>query len=281
MINDQLGSAETFVDEAANHGDSQAPAGGAATLRIINIKKSLGDAQILKGVTLEAAAGRITGIIGPNGAGKSTLLNIVGGLIKPDEGQILSGDRDLTALPMQKRARLGIVRTFQLSRELGELTVLENLLVAPLDQSGERVINAFLGRRRFAQEERVSAKRARQYLQKVGLWALADAPARTLSGGQKKLLELSRALMLDPKIILLDEPAAGVSPPLRDEISRLIQDLRAEGKTLLIVEHDMDVVARLCDHVYVLSEGANLTSGRFRDVVSDERVIRAYLGGVA
>jgi ABC-type branched-subunit amino acid transport system ATPase component len=281
LINDQLGPAETFVDEPASHGDSHGPGAAAATLRIAGITKSFGDARILKGVTLDAQAGRITGIIGPNGAGKSTLLNIVGGLIKPDEGQILCGDRDLTMLAMQKRARLGIVRTFQLSRELGELTVLENLLVAPLDQSGERVINAFLGRRRFREEERASARRAKQLLLKVGLWRLADAPARTLSGGQKKLLELSRALMLDPRIILLDEPAAGVSPPLRDDISRLIQELRDEGRTLLIVEHDMDVVARLCDHVYVLAEGANLTSGRFKDVVADERVIRAYLGGVA
>jgi ABC-type branched-subunit amino acid transport system ATPase component len=281
LIDDQLGSTETFVDEGEDRADSHGAAESAASLRIVGITKSLGDAQILKSVSLDAAAGRITGIIGPNGAGKSTLLNIVGGLIRPDEGRILIGDRDLTLLSMQKRARLGIVRTFQLSRELGELTVLENLLVAPLDQSGERVINAFFGRPRFRAEERAAAEQARRYLRKVGLWALADAPARTLSGGQKKLLELSRALMLDPKIILLDEPAAGVSPPLREEISRMIQDLRDEGKTLLIVEHDMDVVARLCDQVYVLAEGANLTSGRFPDVVSDERVIQAYLGGVA
>ena len=280
LSNDQLGSTGTFVDEFARHGASRGNGGKTAKLQIVNITKSFGDAQILKGVSVDAEAGRITGIIGPNGAGKSTLLNIVGGLIKPDAGQILSGDRDLTMLAMQQRARLGIVRTFQLPRELGELTVLENLLVAPLDQSGERVINAFLGRRRIRREERASAERARQFLLKVGLWKLADAPARTLSGGQKKLLELSRALMLDPEIILLDEPAAGVSPPLREEISRLIKDLRDEGKTLLIVEHDMDVVARLCDHVYVLAEGANLTSGRFADVVADERVIRAYLGGV-
>ena len=281
MSNDQLGPAWPLVEERARHEPMRGEAEKTAKLQIVNIKKSLGDALILKGVSLEAAAGRITGIIGPNGAGKSTLLNIVGGLLKPDDGQILSGGRDLTVLAMRQRARLGIVRTFQLPRELGELTVLENLLVAPLDQSGERVINAFLGRRRFRREERASAARARQLLLRVGLWKLADAPARTLSGGQKKLLELSRALMLDPDIILLDEPAAGVSPPLRAEISQLIKDLRDEGKTLLIVEHDMDVVARLCDHVYVLAEGANLTNGRFADVVADERVIRAYLGGVA
>ena len=280
MITDQAGSAERFPDDRGHSGDLPALGGDRAALRVVDIRKSLGDTKILKGVTLAAETGRITGIIGPNGAGKSTLLNVVAGLIKPDEGSILIGYRDLTLLSMQNRARLGMVRTFQLSRELGSLTVLENLLVAPLSQSGERVMGAFLGRRRFREEEQASARRARQLLLKVGLWKLADTPARTLSGGQKKLLELSRALMLDPKIILLDEPTAGVSPPLRHDISRLVQDLRAEGRTLLIVEHDMDVVARLCDQVYVLAEGANLTSGRFAEVVADERVIRAYLGGV-
>lgn len=281
MIADQIGFAERFSDDHGRSGDSPALGGDRAALRVVDIRKSLGDTQILKGVTLAAETGRITGIIGPNGAGKSTLLNVIAGLMKPDTGSILIGDRDLTLLSMRNRARLGMVRTFQLSRELGSLTVLENLLVAPLGQSGERVINAFLGRRRIGQEERASASRARQLLHKVGLWKLADAPARSLSGGQKKLLELSRALMLDPKIILLDEPAAGVSPPLRHDIAHLIQDLRAEGRTLLIVEHDMDMVARLCDQVYVLAEGANLASGPFAQVVSDARVIQAYLGGVA
>jgi len=281
LIADQIGFAERFSDDHGRSGDSPALGGDRAALRVVDIRKSLGDTQILKGVTLAAETGRITGIIGPNGAGKSTLLNVIAGLMKPDTGSILIGDRDLTLLSMRNRARLGMVRTFQLSRELGSLTVLENLLVAPLGQSGERVINAFLGRRRIGQEERASASRARQLLHKVGLWKLADAPARSLSGGQKKLLELSRALMLDPKIILLDEPAAGVSPPLRHDIAHLIQDLRAEGRTLLIVEHDMDMVARLCDQVYVLAEGANLASGPFAQVVSDARVIQAYLGGVA
>jgi branched-chain amino acid transport system ATP-binding protein len=266
LITDQVRAVEPFIDDSGHSADR--PAAGA-------------DAAILRGVTLAAKTGRVTGIIGPNGAGKSTLLNVVAGLIKPDHGAILIGDTDLTALSMQDRARLGMVRTFQLSREFGSLTVLENLLVAPLGQSGERVMSAFLGRARFWQEERASAIRARQLLERVGLWRLADTPARTLSGGQRKLLELARALMLDPRIILLDEPAAGVSPPLRQDIALLIQELRAEGRTLLIVEHDMDIVARLCDQVYVLAEGANLTSGTFAQVVAEPRVIQAYLGGVA
>ena len=281
LITDQVRSAEPFIDDRGHRADGQASDADGAALRVVDIRTSLGGAQILSGVTLAAETGRITGIIGPNGAGKSTLLNVVAGLMKPDHGSIWIGERDLTPLSMQDRARLGMVRTFQLSREFGSLTVLENLLVAPLGQSGERVMNAFLGRGRFWREERASAIRARQLLERVGLWRLADAPARTLSGGQKKLLELARALMLDPKIILLDEPAAGVSPPLRQDIALMIQDLRAEGRTLLIVEHDMDIVARLCDQVYVLAEGANLASGPFAQVVSDARVIQAYLGGVA
>jgi ABC-type branched-subunit amino acid transport system ATPase component len=281
LINEQPGSVGTFVDALPDRGKPLRPREANAHLRVTDVQKSLGRAQILKCVTLEAEEGRITGIIGPNGAGKSTLLNVIGGLLKPDGGEILLEDRDISFLAMRKRARLGMVRTFQLSRELGELTVLENLLAAPLDQAGEFLVNALFRRKRVKAQERLLANRAQELLRTVGLWTLADAPARTLSGGQKKLLELARALMLNPKIILLDEPAAGVSPPLRVEIANLIQGLRDQGTTFLIVEHDMDVVARLCDHVYVLSEGANLTSGSFHEVVSDERVIRAYLGGVA
>ena len=281
LIQDQIGSTGTFVDHAESREASPPSGGESARLRVIDVRKSLGGTQILNGITLDAEVKRVTGVIGPNGAGKSTLLNVIAGLLKPDKGQILLGTSDMTLLPVRKRAGLGMVRTFQLSRELGELTVLENLLVAPLNQIGERAINAFFQRKKVRTQERFLAEHARQHLQRVGLWKLADAPARTLSGGQKRLLELSRALMLDPKIILLDEPAAGVSPPMRLEISNVIRDLRAEGKTLVVVEHDMDFVAKLCDYVYVLAEGTNLTGGSFNDVVSDERVIRAYLGGVA
>lgn len=250
-------------------------------LRIEGVSKSFAGAAVLKDVSLAAPSGRITGIIGPNGAGKSTLLNIVGGLLQPDAGRVLLGETDLVGLAPYERARLGLVRTFQLSRELGELTVLENLLLARPNQTGESIRNVFLKMRRIWREERAAARHAKELLEKVGLWRLADAPARALSGGQKKLLELSRALMLAPKIILLDEPAAGVSPPLRIEIANVIATLRDEGLTLVIVEHDMDMVARLCDQVYVVSEGMNLTAGSFKEVVSDQRVIRAYLGGVA
>ena len=244
------------------------------------IVKSFGGIAALRDITLEAPARRVTGIIGPNGAGKSTLLNVIGGLLRPDRGRIRLDGRDMTDVPVHQRAHSGLVRTFQISRELGELTVLENLLLARPGQTGEGVLNAFLKAGNVRREEREAAARARDILLRVGLWKLADASARSLSGGQKKLLELCRALMLSPKIILLDEPAAGVSPPMRAEISGVIKSLCAEGLTFVIVEHDMDMVAALCDRVYVIAEGANLTSGTFQEVVSDTRVVQAYLGGV-
>jgi ABC-type branched-subunit amino acid transport system ATPase component len=173
-----------------------------------------------------------------------------------------------------------VVRTFQISRELGELTVLENLLFARPHQTGESVWKAFAFPRRVRREERAAADRARAILERVGLWRLADQPARGLSGGQKKLLELCRALMLDPKVILLDEPAAGVSPPMRAEISHVIRTLCDQGITFVIVEHDMDMVASICERVYVFAEGTNLTCGSFKEIAADRRVVDAYLGGL-
>jgi ABC-type branched-subunit amino acid transport system ATPase component len=245
-----------------------------------NVGKSFEGIVALRDIRLEAPERRITGIIGPNGAGKSTLLNVIGGLLKPDGGRVTLQGRDVSRLPPHARAHLGLVRTFQISRELGDLTVLENLLLARPNQTGESVWKAFLRYPAVRREEKDAARRARAILERVGLWRLADAAARSLSGGQKKLLELCRALMLDPKIILLDEPAAGVSPPMRVEIGNVIKSLRDEGLSFVIVEHDMDMVANLCDFVYVMAEGANLTSGTFAEVVAEKRVVRAYLGGL-
>ena len=249
-------------------------------LSIAGIGKRFGGITALRDVSLEVPARGVTGIIGPNGAGKTTLLNVVGGLLRPDRGRILLDGTDITTLPVYMRARHGLVRTFQLARELGELTVLENLLLARPGQTGEKVINAFCRPITVRREERDAQRHARGILERIGLWRLADASARSLSGGQKKLLELCRALMLSPKLILLDEPAAGVSPPMRNEIADTIKSLCADGLTFVIVEHDMDMVSALCERVYVMAEGANLTSGTFQEVVSDERVAQAYLGGV-
>ena len=250
-------------------------------LKCSGVSKRFGGLLALGGVDLEVDSGRITGVIGPNGAGKSTLLHVIGGLLRADSGSVVLDGEDLTQLLPYQRARRGLVRTFQISRELGELTVLENLMLARPDQSGESIVGAFFRYFAVRHEEEETAARARQLLEQVGLWRLADAPARSLSGGQKKLLELSRALMLDPKIILLDEPAAGVSPPMRAQISRVIKSLRDSGLAFVVVEHDMDLVADLCDRVYVMAEGKNLAAGTFREVVSDVRVVRAYLGDAA
>jgi ABC-type branched-subunit amino acid transport system ATPase component len=249
-------------------------------LRVTGVSKSFGVLRVLREVELNAAVGGITGIIGPNGAGKSTLLYVIGGLIKPDAGKVVLDGLDITSVVPHKRALCGLVRTFQIARELGELTVLENLLFARPNQTGESVWKAFVLPRRVRREERAAADRAHAILGRVGLWRLADQPARGLSGGQKKLLELCRALMLDPKVILLDEPAAGVSPPMRAEMSRVIRALCDEGITFVVVEHDMDMIASICERVYVLAEGSNLTAGTFKEIVSDRRVVDAYLGGL-
>jgi ABC-type branched-subunit amino acid transport system ATPase component len=248
-------------------------------LRVAGLSKAFGAVRVLHEVELDAATGMITGIIGPNGAGKSTLLYVIGGLLKPDTGRIILEGVDITAVVPYKRALRGLVRTFQISRELGELTVLENLLFARPNQTGESVWKAFAFPRRVRREERAAADRAHAILERVGLWRLADQPARGLSGGQKKL-ELCRALMLDPKVVLLDEPAAGLSPPMRAEISRVIRTLCDEGITFVIVEHDMDMVASICERIYVFAEGTNLTCGSFKEIAADRRVVDAYLGGL-
>jgi ABC-type branched-subunit amino acid transport system ATPase component len=245
------------------------------------VSKRFGGLLALGDVHVDAPARQITGIIGPNGAGKSTLLHVIGGLLRPTAGTVTLDGVDITRLPPHERARLGLVRTFQISRELGEMTVLENLLLARPHQTGESIWKAFLRFGQVRREERAAAARAKGLLEQVGLWRLADHPARALSGGQKKLLELCRALMLDPKIILLDEPAAGVSPPMRAEISGVIKSLCQEGIAFVVVEHDMDMVSSLCNRVYVMAEGANLASGTFHEVISDKRVVQAYLGDAA
>ncbi len=250
-------------------------------LRARNVVKSFGGFQALSGCTVEVAERSITGIIGPNGAGKSTLFNIFGGLIEPDVGEVSLDRQSMGGLRPDERAALGLVRTFQISRELGGLTVLENMLLAGRAQSGERVWRALTSPRRVRHQEEAAIAKARALLEQVDLWQHANEPARNLSGGQKKLLEISRALMLDPKIILLDEPTAGVSPVMTDLLGATIQRLRDAGLTFAIIEHDMDVIAELCNPIYVLAEGRTLTSGTFKEVAANRDVMHAYLGKVA
>ena len=250
-------------------------------LSATNVSKSFGGFKALSGCSIEIGARSITGIIGPNGAGKSTLFNIVGGLISPDAGAITLEGGSIVDLRPDQMARAGLVRTFQISRELGQLTVLENMLLAGSRMSGDSVWRNFYASSRVREEEQHAINKARALLEQVNLWQLANEPAKNISGGQKKLLEISRALMLDPKIILLDEPTAGVSPLMTRVLGETIIKLRGQGITFAIIEHDMDVIAELCNPIYVLAEGRTLTSGTFREVSSNREVMHAYLGKVA
>jgi ABC-type branched-subunit amino acid transport system ATPase component len=250
-------------------------------LSVTVLSKRFGGVAALSDCSLAIARGSVTAIIGPNGAGKSTLMNLIGGLFAPDAGRIVFDGLDITGEPPHRRARQGLIRTFQISRELGQLSVFENLMLAGQNEREESAwVSTFL-RGAVARSERAVAERARALLERVGLFRLADEPASALSGGQKKLLELTRALMTGPKLVLLDEPAAGVSPPMVRELCDTIAALRAEGYSFGIVEHDMDLVAELADRVYVLAEGTTLTSGSYAEVTRDRRVVEAYLGGVA
>jgi ABC-type branched-subunit amino acid transport system ATPase component len=250
-------------------------------LQASRVVKSFGGFHALAGCSLEIARGSITGIIGPNGAGKSTLFNVLGGLLAPESGDVTFEGHSILSLRPDQRARIGLVRTFQISRELGELTVLENMLLATPKQQGESVWRALFMPGRVRAEERAAVGKARTLLGQVELWPLANEPAKNLSGGQKKLLEISRALMLEPKIILLDEPTAGVSPAMTEALARTILKLRGDGLTFAIIEHDMDVIARLCAPIFVLAEGRTLMHGSFGEVASNGEVMSAYLGKAA
>jgi branched-chain amino acid transport system ATP-binding protein len=237
--------------------------------------------EALAGCTLAVAEGSITGLIGPNGAGKTTLFNVISGLTPADGGEIRLGADRLHALSAHAIARRGVGRTFQIPRPLGRMTVLENVLVYAHGQLGERFTRVFAAPRRVRAEERRLRERAHEILASMDLAPLADAPAETLSGGQKKLLELARALMGDPRIILLDEPGAGVNPTLMRSLVARIRALQAQGRTFLLIEHDMDLVTELCDPVIVMAQGRKLTEGPFAEVRRDPRVLEAYLGPAA
>ena len=234
--------------------------------------------EALAGCNLSVSEGSITGLIGPNGAGKTTLFNVISGLTRADDGQIRLGADRLDGLSAHAIARRGIGRTFQIPRPLGRMTVLENMLVYAHDQLGERLARVFTAPRRVGAEEKGLRERAHAILESMELGPLAAARAETLSGGQKKLLELARALMSDPRLILLDEPGAGVNPTLMRSLVETIRALRAGGRTFLLIEHDMDLVTELCDPVVVMAQGARLTEGPFADVRRDPRVLEAYLG---
>ena len=239
-----------------------------------------GGVAALDGCSLDIPEHCITAVIGPNGAGKSTLLNCVAGAAAPDGGTVLFQGTDVTGAKPHTLARMGLARTFQISRELTSLTLLENVMLAGRGEYDESFLAPLLFPGRMRRAEAEATDRAMALLTRVGLARLADATASDLSGGQKKLLELARALMLKPRVVLLDEPAAGVAPPMVEVLIEVIRDLRDDGVTFALVEHNMDMVSALSDQVVVMTEGRTLVSGRFEDVTADPRVAEAYLGGV-
>jgi branched-chain amino acid transport system ATP-binding protein len=250
-------------------------------LSVTGITKRFGGVEALSGCTLSVREGSITGLIGPNGAGKTTLFNVISGLTHGDGGEIrLGGDR-LDGLPAHAIAQRGIARTFQIPRPLSRMTVLENVLVYAQSQPGEGLARVFASPALVASSERRLRERAQAILETVDLAPLAGERAETLSGGQKKLLELARALMSEPRIILLDEPGAGVNPTLMRSLVEAIRALQATGQTFFLIEHDMDLVTELCDPVIVMAQGRTLMEGPFADVRRDPRVLEAYLGTAA
>jgi len=255
------------------------PASGSPTLlEITGLRRDFYGVAALSGVNLSVAPRSITGLIGPNGAGKTTLFNCVSGLLPPHAGTVIFDGTDITGWRPDRITCRGLVRTFQIARGFPRLSVMENLLLYGAAQPGERIIPALLRSASARRREDALRGRARDIAERLNLRRVLDNPAADLSGGQKKLLELGRALMTDPKLVLLDEPIAGINPSLADEIASHLKTLRGEGLSFLIIEHHMDMIARLCDPVIVMAEGRRLAEGSFAEIQTNEDVQEAYMG---
>jgi neutral amino acid transport system ATP-binding protein len=247
-------------------------------LRATNLSKSFGGIKAVNNACLEVETGSITGLIGPNGAGKTTLFNLLANFIEADQGEILFDHQPIHHLPSHKIANLGVIRTFQVARVLSRLSVLENMLLATPQQTGENFFQVWLQPGKLRTEERVNKAKAMDILESVGLATKAHDYAGALSGGQRKLLEMARTLMTNPKLILLDEPAAGVNPTLINQICEHIVNWNRQGISFLIIEHNMDMIMSLCDRIWVLAEGTNLASGTPEEIQNNDLVLEAYLG---
>jgi branched-chain amino acid transport system ATP-binding protein len=248
-------------------------------LEIDSVVMAFGGFRAVDACSFSVAQGSITGLIGPNGAGKTTLFNVVAGALRPTGGAVRFQGDDVTGLPADALFHRGLVRTFQIPHEFHRLTARENLMTVGPGQTGEGLWANWLRWRRVRSEEAALRDKADGVLEFLNLSHVADQPAGQLSGGQKKLLELGRTMMTDAKLVLLDEPAAGVNRTLLREIEAKIERLNAErGYTFILIEHDMDMIARLCDPVVCMAEGRVLVQGDFATVRSDPRVLEAYLG---
>ena len=251
-----------------------------AMIEVRRLSKHFGGVVAVNEVSLEIAPASITGLIGPNGAGKTTLFNVIAGNLTPTSGSILFDGEDVTGLQAHRLFHQGLLRTFQVAHEFGSLSVLENLMMVPAGQAGESLISTWLRPRRVHDQEAAILEKAREVLEFLNLSHLSNAPAASLSGGQKKLLELGRTMMAaNAKAVLLDEIGAGVNRALLAEIGTAIRRLNEElGYTFCMIEHDLDFIGRMCGRVIVMAEGAVLTEGTIDDIKSNEEVVEAYLG---
>ncbi|HET7413342.1 MAG TPA: ABC transporter ATP-binding protein [Pararhizobium sp.] len=251
-----------------------------AIIEVRGVSKRFGGFHAVDDCSLSVEVGSVTGLIGPNGAGKSTLFNMVAGNLKPTSGTILLNGEDVTGLPAHELFSRGLLRTFQIAHEFSNMTVTENLMMVPERQSGEDLAAAWFRPGRVAREEAAIRRKAEEVLDFLKITHVKNELAGNLSGGQKKLLELGRTMMIDAKIVLLDEIAAGVNRTLLNDLATNIERLNQEmGYTFFVIEHDMDLIARLCDPVIVMAAGTVMTQGHIADIQKDEAVIEAYFGG--
>ena len=248
-------------------------------LNIKDISVNFGGIKAVNKASMQIETGKITGLIGPNGAGKTTLFNIIAGNIKPTMGKVMLEEYDITSLPSHELFERGVLRTFQLAHEFSNMTVLENLMVVPAMQTGEKILNTWFKRKKIENEEKEIKEKALEVINFLKLDHLTYELAGNLSGGQKKLLELGRTMMVDAKIVLLDEVGAGVNRTLLNDIIDIIKKLNHEKNyTFFMIEHDMNFLSKLCDKVIVMTEGSVLVEGGIDEIKKDEKVIEAYLG---
>ncbi len=247
-------------------------------LKVKSAVKEFSGFRAVDECSFEVQENTITGLIGPNGAGKTTMFNLIAGSLKLDQGEVYFSEQKVNNFAPHKIARLGLARTFQIPKTLRKMTVLENLMLVPSGQSGENIWNSWFRGDKVENEEKANAAKAYETLEFLEIEHLADEMAVNLSGGQKKLLELGRALMAEPELILLDEPGAGVNPTLMNKIAENILKLKEKGKTILLIEHNMDLIMNICDKVIVMNDGKQLVEGTPAEIKTNPQVLEAYLG---
>ncbi len=249
-------------------------------LEVSNVSKSFDSLQVIDDCSIEIQRGSITGLIGPNGAGKTTMFNLIAGMFEPDKGQIMYDNQDITPLRPEQLFPLGLLRTFQIAQEFSNLTALENLMMVPPDQPGERLGNVWLRPGRVQEIEREVQQKAEDVIDFLKLGHIKNELAGNLSGGQKKLLELGRTMMVDARLVLLDEVAAGVNRTLlQDLLDNIVRLNRELGYTFFVIEHDMDMIAQLCSPIIVMAEGRKMMEGSIDEIRANPEVVEAYFGG--